>query len=215
MTWLKTRFLLLGISVAAAGIIIGTALWLILSPRPQLAGWEQRPLEGLNHYGKVPDFVLVERSGKSARLADLRGAIWIANFIYTDCQDTCPLQTAEMAKLQEQFGAKTGVKLVSISVDPKKDTPQVLALYAERYKADPHRWLFLTGAAEQITRLVQQGFRLSVAAAGAAGAEAGVILHSPRFVLVDSETEIRGYYDSRDAEALKRLRKDVATLLNG
>jgi protein SCO1/2 len=155
----------------------------------------------------------LERSGKSTGLADLRGVIWIADFIYTGCTDTCPLQSAAMAKLQEQFSG-SAIKLVSISVDPENDTPQVLSLYADRYKADSRRWLFLTGEKAHIMQLVQQGFRLSAASAGGA-AEAGVILHSPRFVLIDKETQIRGYYDSRDPEALRRLKNDATTLLGG
>jgi cytochrome oxidase Cu insertion factor (SCO1/SenC/PrrC family) len=213
MAPLKTRLVLLAISVVGLGSILGTAVWLKLGPDPRLARWQQKPLEGLSRYGAVPDFILLERSSKSARLGDLRGAIWIADFIYTTCTDTCPLQSAEMAKLQEQL-AGSAIKLVSISVDPEKDTPQVLSLYADRYKADPHRWLFLTGGKDQIRRLVQEGFRLSAASAGGS-AETGVILHSPRFVLVDKESQIRGYYDSRDLQALQRLKKDVATLLNG
>jgi protein SCO1/2 len=215
MALLKTRLILLGSAIVGMGIVLGTALWLRLGPHPQLAQWEQKPLEGLNRYGAVPDFVLVERSGKTISLADLRGETWIADFIYTSCRDTCPLQTTEMAKLQQEVAQKRGVKLVSISVDPGTDTPQVLSLYAERYRADSEHWLFLTGAQDQIRRLVHEGFRLSIAPAGPGSAEAGVILHSPRFVLVDKETQIRGYYDSRDAQALERLRKDVATLMKG
>jgi protein SCO1/2 len=214
MTFVQARYITLGVSVVSLGIILGTALWLKFGPARQVAGWEQTPLEGLNRYGTVPDFVLLERSGESTTLADLRGAIWIADFIYTTCTDTCPLQTAEMAKLQEQLKNETRLRLVSISVDPETDTPIVLSHYAERYKADAKRWLFLTGAKDQISRLVEQGFRLSAASAGS-GTEAGVILHSPRFVLVDGEARIRGYYDSRDREALARLRKDVAILLKG
>jgi protein SCO1/2 len=213
MASLKTRWILLGISILGFGTILGTAVWLKWGLDPRFAGWQQKPLEGLNRYGAVPDFILLERSGKSARLGNLRGAIWIADFIYTTCTDTCPLQSAEMAKLQEQL-AGSAIKLVSISVDPEKDTPQVLSLYADRYKADSDRWLFLTGGKDQIRQLVQEGFRLSAASAGGS-AETGVILHSPRFVLVDKESQIRGYYDSRDLEALQRLKKDVATLLNG
>ena len=123
------------------------------------------PSKGWTRYGSVPEFSLVERSGKATTLADLRGAIWIADFIYTTCQDTCPLQSAEMAKLQEQWKDKAGLKLVSFSVDPEKDTTEVLASYADRYKADSQRWLFLTGAKEEISRLVQEGFRLSAIAA--------------------------------------------------
>jgi cytochrome oxidase Cu insertion factor (SCO1/SenC/PrrC family) len=208
---MQTRLVLLAIFVVGAGSILGTVIWLKLGPDPRLAGWQQKTLEGLNRYGAVPDFVLLERSGKSIRLADLRGVIWIADFIYTTCTDTCPLQSAEMAKLQEQFAA-SATKFVSISVDPGKDTPQLLSLYADRYGADSQRWLFLTGDKAQIIQLVQEGFRLSAASAGGSGE---VILHSPRFVLIDKETQIRGYYDSRDPEALQRLRNDVATLLNG
>jgi protein SCO1/2 len=180
-----------------------------------LTGWDAKPLEGLQRYGSVPPFSLVERSGKTTTLADLRGTIWIADFIYTTCQDTCPMQTAEMAQLQEQWKDRAGLKLVSFSVDPEKDTTEVLSRYANRYKADSQRWLFLTGPKEEISRLVQEGFRLSAVALSSDGKKDSLIMHSPRFVLIDKQAEIRGYYDSRDQQALERLKKDVATLVNG
>jgi protein SCO1 len=210
----KLRFLLLGVSVAGLGIILGTLLWLKLAPKPAFRAWETKPLEGLNHYGRVPDFSLVERSGKPTVLADLRGKIWIADFIYTSCTDTCPLQTAEMARLQDKWTHRSELKLVSFSVDPERDTPPVLSRYAERFKADAARWLFLTGDKAEISRLIQQGFRLSATPALDDGSAGGVILHSPRFVLIDRAAEIRGYYDSRDPQALQRLVSDVETLLN-
>jgi len=215
MNFSKARLLLLGVSVLSLGIILGTFFWLKLAPRPGLTGWDAKPLEGLNRYGTVPEFSLVERSGKAITLADLRGSIWIADFIYTTCQDTCPMQTAEMAQLQEQWKDRAGLKLVSFSVDPEKDTIAVLSRYADRYKADAQRWLFLTGAKEEISRLVQEGFRLSAVALPSDGNVGSVIMHSPRFVLIDKQAQIRGYYDSRDPQALQRLKADVATLING
>lgn len=211
----KTRFLLLGISVLSLGIILGTFLWLKLAPRPGSTGWDAKPLEGLNSYGPVPEFSLTERSGRTTTLADLRGSIWIADFIYTTCQDTCPLQTAEMAKLQQAWKDTAGLKLVSFSVDPEKDTPQVLSRYADRYGADSGRWLFLTGTREDMGRIVQEGFRLSAVSVANEDSTESVILHSPRFVLIDKQARIRGYYDSRDQQALQRLKNDVATLING
>jgi protein SCO1/2 len=211
----KTRFFLLGISVLSLGIILGTFLWLKLAPGPGAAGWDAKPLEGLNSYGPVPEFSLIERSGKTTTLADLRGSIWIADFIYTTCQDTCPLQTTEMAKLQEEWKDSAGLKLVSFSVDPEKDTPQVLSRYADRYGADSGRWLFLTGTREDMGRIVQEGFRLSAVSVGNAGSTESIIMHSPRFVLIDKKARIRGYYDSRDQQALQRLKNDVATLIKG
>ena len=197
------------------GIALGTALWLKLAPQSQTHAWNPKPLEGLSHYGAVPDFSLIERSGKTTSLADLRRTVWIADFIYTSCTDTCPLQTAEMAKLQEELKDKAGIKLISFSVDPERDTPPVLSRYADRFKADANRWLFLTGGKEQIVRLAQEGFRLSAAPASSVGRDSEIIFHSTRFVLVDKEAQIRGYYDSRDADALQRLKRDVATLLKG
>lgn len=199
--------------VLAMGTALGTALWLKFAPAPELRAREQRPRDGLEVYGTVPDFTLTERSGQSISRADFQGNVWIADFIYTGCKDTCPLQSAEMARLQEELAARSGVKLVSISVDPETDSPPVLAAYAARYHADGKRWLFLTGPKDRITNLVQEGFRLGVTSAAPAGAEANTILHSPRFVLVDRDARIRGYYDSRDREALQRLRKDLEKLL--
>jgi protein SCO1/2 len=215
MNFSKARLLLLGVSVLSLGIILGTFFWLKLAPRPGLTGWDAKPLEGLQRYGSVPQFSLVERSGKATSLADLRGSIWIADFIYTTCKDTCPMQTAEMAQLQEHWKDRAGLKLVSFSVDPEKDTTAVLSRYADRYKADAQRWLFLTGAKEEIGRLVQEGFRLSAVALPGGGNVSSVIMHSPRFVLIDKQAQIRGYYDSRDPQALQRLKADVATLING
>jgi protein SCO1 len=215
MNFSKARFLLLGVSVLSLGIILGTFFWLKFAPRPGLMGWDAKPLEGLQRYGSVPQFSLVERSGKATTLADLRGSIWIADFIYTTCQDTCPMQTAEMAQLQEQWKDRSGLKLVSFSVDPEKDTTEVLSRYANRYKADAQRWLFLTGAKEEISRLVQEGFRLSAVALSSDSNKDSVIMHSPRFVLIDKHGEIRGYYDSRDPQAMQRLKKDAASLMNG
>ena len=211
----RMRILLLGVAVIGSGIVLGTFLWLKLAPRPQAGGWNTRPLEGLSRQGEVSEFSLTERSGKGVGLAALRGKIWVADFIYTSCTDTCPLQTAEMAKIQEQWRDRPDLRLVSFTVDPARDTPQVLSGYADKFKADADRWLFLTGKKEQIAQLIQAGFRLSAAPLTESGTQTSVILHSPRFVLVDKEAQIRGYYDSRDGEAMKRLKADIAILLNG
>jgi cytochrome oxidase Cu insertion factor (SCO1/SenC/PrrC family) len=208
----KTRLLLLGLLVIGLGIFLGTVLWLKLGPRPQF-GMEQTDSGGIQQYGSVPDFSLTERSGSSVTLADLRDKIWIADFIYTSCTDTCPLQTAMMAKLQDEYSAKTNVHLVSFTVDPERDTPQALIRYAEKHRADSKRWYFLTGPRDRILRLIQDGFHLSVAAVANATDATGMIPHSPRFVLVDKQARIRGYYDSREREAFVRLRNDIDTLV--
>jgi protein SCO1 len=211
MSTIRLRFVLLGILAAGLGTVTGTVLWLKFAPHPGLHRAAEVSLNGLNEYGSVPEFSLVERTGKKVTLKELRGGIWIADFIYTSCTDTCPLQTAEMAKLQNELINEPGVNLVSFSVDPDKDTPSALTRYANQFNADRERWLFLTGDKKQITELVQNGFHLS---ATSASDEPDLILHSPRFVLVDRQGQIRGYYDSREQAALGRLRTDIKKLMN-
>jgi len=214
MNHLSTSRFLWGFLAIAIAAALGAAVWTGLRVWPRQGGWDERPLEGLKNFGAVPDFSLMERSGKPFGLVDLHDKIWIANFIYTNCKDTCPLQSAEMAGLQNDLADKADIKLVSISVDPERDTPQALSRYAERFKADPDRWLFLTGEKREIYRLAQEGFRLSAVPASNAGQENDAsILHSARFVLVDGKAQIRGYYQSTDAEAMKRLRRDLKKLL--
>lgn len=196
----------------------------------------QGVLEKLEVYGRVPDFALIERSGKRITLADLKGKIWIADFFYTECTDTCSLQSAHMARLQADLSGEADVRLVSISVDPEHDTPEVLSEYAASLGADPERWLFLTGPREAIYRLAIDGFRLGVVDQGEKArlgnqhnrvwlgpAQAWAhpvpnparkpIIHSSRFVLVDRQARIRGYYHGTDWASLERLRESVRTLL--
>jgi cytochrome oxidase Cu insertion factor (SCO1/SenC/PrrC family) len=111
---------------------------------------------------EVPDFALIERSGQSVTRADLLGKVWIASIIFTRCVEECPLVSNHMARLQATFAAAPDVRLVSITVDPAYDTPEVLTRYAQSFAAQPQRWLFLTGDKATIYRLVREGFRLGL-----------------------------------------------------
>jgi protein SCO1/2 len=205
--WALLIFLLVG----GASI----ALWTRQMAAPNQGTSDERPLEGLGRFGKTPEFSLTERSGKEIRAADLIGKVWIANFIYTHCTDTCPIQSAEMKALQEQFAKEQDLRLVSITVDPKRDSPAVLAKYAARFGADPARWFFLTGKQEEIFRVAQEGFHLTAAEIPEAQRDGSgtTHLHNPHFVVVDRQGEIRGYYPGTDKEALQRLRRDLQELL--
>jgi len=116
----------------------------------------------LSRLWEVPDFALIERSGQSVSRADLLGKVWIASVIFTRCVEECPLVSNHMARLQATFAAEADVRLVSITVDPAYDTPEVLTRYAQSFAAQPQRWLFLTGDKAMIYRLVREGFRLGL-----------------------------------------------------
>ena len=209
------KYLSLGAAVIGMGVVLGTLLWLQLGPPPRMVLMDRAGDDGLKQYGSVPDFKLTERSGTEVNLSQLRGKIWVADFIYTTCTDTCPLQTAAMAKLQKQFAPHSTIQFVSVSVDPERDTTQVLSEYADKHGADRQRWYFLTGQRDQVIKLIRDGFHLSVAALPDSSEANGTIPHSPRFVLIDQQAQIRGYYDSRELEGLARLRNDIETLLKG
>jgi protein SCO1/2 len=148
----------------------------------------------LEDYGVVPDASLVERSGRRMRIADLAGTPWFADFVYTNCHGSCPLLSAEMARLSHRVGK--GVRLVSFSVDPARDTPEALTAYAERFGASADGWLFFTGDVSELRRVISRGFHLAVVDPPPGDpALAGTITHSEKIVLVDRNLHIRRYYD--------------------
>ena len=161
-------------------------------------------------YGSVPEFQLTNQNGKNFGSMDLRGKVWIADFIYTTCPGPCPMISNRMAELQEPL-KNTDVHLVSFSVDPDKDTPKVLQTYAEKLGAEEGRWDFLTGPKSTIYNLSRNGFKL--AAIDGSEAPEHLPVHSTRMILVDRHGEIRGYYDAVEADAVTKIVADTTHLL--
>ncbi len=160
-------------------------------------------------YGSVPNFNLVNQNGHPFGSAQLNGKIWIADFIFTNCPGPCPMISTRMSELQKPL-EKTDVHLVSVSVDPERDTPEILRGYAEKLHAQSNRWDFLTGSRPAIFSLSRDGFKLGVSGDGD---EAGVPVHSTRIVLVDRHGTIRGYYDATAPDAVTKLLADTNHLL--
>jgi protein SCO1/2 len=181
-----------------------TAAALFFLRQAEVARLGQRALPT---YGTVPPFELTDQNEQAFGSKELRGKIWIADFIYTTCPGPCPMISSRMSETQKPL-RETDVKLVSFSVDPQHDTPEVLRGYAGRLNAQPGRWEFLTGDKATIFRLSQDGFKLATADGGAAGP-----IHSTRIILVDRRGVIRGYYNASDADAVTRLLADTSHLL--
>jgi len=160
--------------------------------------------------GQVPEFELTERAGGKVTRESLLGQIWIADFIFTRCTGICPLLSGRMRELQSAIAGRPGVRLVSISVDPEFDSPEVLDAYARNHGAEPGRWLFLTGGWEETRDLVGEGFRLNVSKAEPGEVPVGeLVTHSDRMVLVDKRGGIRGYYHGTDDEGIEKLLADL------
>jgi cytochrome oxidase Cu insertion factor (SCO1/SenC/PrrC family) len=158
----------------------------------------------LPSYGIVPDFVLTDQTGREFRSSErLNGKVWVANFIFTNCAGPCPRMSGQIRQLRDAIKS-SDVRFVSFTIDPARDTPQVLAAYGERFGADPGRWHFLTGPQSELHRLCRNAFLL--------GDVDGRLEHSTRFVLVDRHSRIRGFYDTSDQESVRTLIKNLAEL---
>lgn len=197
--------------LALTGIILAVVFLGLFSPRSGQQSSEKFPI-----VATVPDFELTNSAGGRVSRADLDGAVWVADFIFTECGGICPVLSARMAEVQKALGERqVEARLVSISVDPARDTVEALQAYSRRFGADPERWWFLTGERNALYDLISKGFLLSVADRTQAEADADggeLITHSDRFVLVDREARIRGYYHGSDRDAVRQLIDDVEEL---
>ena len=198
------RVLIAMLVILLAAVIPGVFL-------PTLACREDRKLDDL---GTVPAFSLVDETGQPFTEEALRGHPTIVNFIFTRCDTVCPVTSMKMARLEERTRDKRGIaiKLLSISVDPAHDTPAQLAAFAQKYKADPARWRFLTGKPAEISALVQGPFMSPMDREGNTTSGAPNIVHSGYFLLVDGDLVIRGAYDSNDVHRLDQMLHDARYL---
>ena len=158
----------------------------------------------LGDLGAAPEFHLLERAGTPLDTKDLLGKVWITAFIFTRCQKECGQMGIEMAELQEEFEKEPDFRMLSVTVDPAHDKPEILKTYAKGWDAHPERWLFAWGRAEDI-KAVMNGFGV--------GWQDRMVNHSTYFVLVDRKGRRRGMYDGLQGERMRKLRQDIRTLL--
>ncbi len=152
----------------------------------------------------VPPFQFTESSGRSFGRQDLQGKISVVDFIFTRCQTICPDMAQRMSALYHAFQGNDGIQFVSISVDPEYDTPEVLRQYALEHGVTDDRWVFLHGPINEVTSLCERGFLLP--------ADNLPADHSGRFILVDRQGQIRGYYDFDDDSAQALLKTHISQL---
>ena len=155
--------------------------------------------------GLVHPFSLSDSKNQIFNSEKLHGRVWIADFFFTTCSDICPMMSKHMASLQRSFDLERDVYLVSFTVNPEYDSPDVLKNYSQKFKANTKKWVFLTGSREAITEVAVKSFKL--------GDIKEPVFHSSYFTLVDRYGFIRGYYDGTNQEDINRLFKDTARLL--
>jgi len=197
------------IALVLAGVLI-----LAVVVMRGLGGLQQTPLPVI---GLVPPFELVDQSGETFASDRLDGHVWVASFVYTTCPGPCPRVVRHLGNIERETGGDPRIRIVTFSVDPEADTPEVLAAYARTHSINAARWKLLTGPAEQVFDVVRKGFFLAVERAEGVSAEVlereGPVIHSTKLVIVDGAKRIRGYYDAEDREARERLMSDMRGLL--
>lgn len=175
----------------------------------------------LPRLAKVPEFTLTNEFGKPFGSKDLKGRIYMASFLFTSCPTTCPGLVERMKVAQKRLkGLGQKVALVSFTVDPVIDTPEVLFRYSRKNKANPYVWHFLTGSHKELSALLIDGFKVPMgekeAVEGVVGEETVTLMdiaHTEKLALVDEEGNIRGYY-STDKYGMDKMMIDVGLLVN-
>ena len=185
--------------VFVLAVTMGYSLW---------RGSERREVVNLPVLRAVPEFSLTDQTGEAVSKDSLRGNIWIANFFFTRCQGPCPQLNARMAEMQKALAKAPGVKLVSVSVDPAHDTPEVLRKYGEEFQADPAKWKLLTGDPDVVKKLVREGFAQMLED----GPDAQPV-HGTIFLMVDGHGMVRGVYMLEDPELIPKMLLDAGNLL--
>jgi protein SCO1/2 len=178
---------------------------------PALAGCNRS--RDLPVLGSVGSFSLTDQAGRTVTPETQRGKVWAAAFMFTRCPTVCPRITRRMVELQ-RAAKKDGIKLdlVSFSVDPEHDTPEVLLAYAQKYGSDLASWRFLTGDLEIVRKTSEQGFKLAFEGKPTPGKEHFGLMHGSHLVLVDRSGQIRGYYRTSEDVAMAQLLSDAAAL---
>ncbi len=205
------------VQAVAAALVARPAFWMVFvvlaGTWPFIRPLAHRPPPRLPVLASVPRFELTDQRGLPFGTVDLAGRIWVASFVFTRCETVCPAITAKMKQVQDharQLGSE--FHLVSFSVDPDHDTPEILAAYARLHGASPRLWSFLTGPADAVRTAVSDGLKVSMGRDE--GAAADGISHGTHLVLVDRRGQVRAYYDPDEPGVVDKVLRDIGLVVN-
>lgn len=157
---------------------------------------------------QVPAFSFVNQAGKTITEKDVEGKVYVADFFYTSCEAACPMMSSQLTRVQETIGNDSSFKILSYSLDPENDSIPVLQDFALKFKADKNTWYLMTGNKKEIYSLGEHGYMQSVL-----NDEKSIVNHSQKFILVDQDRMIRGFYNGLDSAEVDLLIQDIRYLL--
>ncbi len=164
-----------------------------------------------DHPRQLINFTLTDSNGRTVTRSGLAGKILVVDFLYTGCSLTCPVVNRCMAQIQQLTTNQPDVRLISLTVNPRDDTPAVLATYGERFGADINRWLLLTGDKTQLYDLIGTSF-LPQVPDDPFNYMPGNFANTERIAVVDSTGNVRAYFDGLREETAQAVVAEIARL---
>jgi protein SCO1/2 len=161
-------------------------------------------------YNTIPPFSFINQKGDTITNKDFDGKIYVADFFFTSCPTICPVMKKEMIKVYQKFKGNPEVKILSHTIDPAHDTPEILNKFATDLGVEDLQWQFVTGDKDKIYEIGQGSYMVT---AKSDSTVAGGYIHSGAFILIDKEKRVRGMYDGTTEAGTKKLIKDIAILL--
>ena len=158
---------------------------------------------------RIADFEFINQNGQTITNQDYDNTIYVADFFFTTCQTICPIMTDNMTWVQNKIKDMDDVKILSHSVTPDIDTPEVLKAYALKKGVDDTKWNMVTGKKEDIYYIARKSY---LAVKTGDPSELYDMVHTENFVLVDKKRRVRGFYDGTKMEDMHRLIADINLL---
>ncbi|GGE59321.1 SCO family protein [Priestia taiwanensis] len=185
-------------------LLLALSLFVFSGCTGEIANARTSPIE-------IEDFTMTNQHGEKFGLSDLKGKVWIADFIFTNCNTVCPPMTANMMKLQNMIKDEgLDIEIVSFNVDPEVDTPEMLKAYLENYSADQTKWHALTGYSQKfINEFAMKNFKSLVDKPK----KGDQVIHMTQFYLVDKNGEFIKEYAGLENPPYEEMIKDMKVLV--
>lgn len=213
------RYKTLFITLAILSSIILYTIYQMLNVPPRLPVYQPEmvskelvdtTLQYVKKYHKIAPFSLTNQNGKTITQEDYKDKIYVADFFFTTCQTICPIMTEHMVEIQKELQNDSEVLLLSHSVIPEYDTPEILKTYAQKKGVDSTKWNLVTGSKKDIYTLARKSY---LAVKDLPGTEDDLdMVHTENFMLIDKKQQIRGYYDGTVDQDIERLLEDIKIL---
>lgn len=175
-------------------------------------GHHQADAKGDSLYHSIPDYVFINEQGDTITQKITEGKVYVSDFFFSTCPTICPIMKSQMLRVYEKYADNDDFIILSHSINPRYDTPEVLKSYKEKLGVDSPKWQFLTGTETNVYDLAQNHY-LTSALEDSTAIEEGGFIHSGAFVLVDKNKHIRGIYDGTKEKEVDKLLNDIDKLI--